>query len=32
VTFLCLGIFDKYISGKLISDQDDSVVRPVIEI
>lgn len=32
VTFLCLGIFDKYISGRLISDEDDSVVRPVIEI
>lgn len=32
VTFLCLGIFDKYITGKLISDEDDSIVRPVIEI
>ena len=29
VTFLSLGIFDKYIAGKLISDKDDSVVRPV---
>ena len=29
VTFLSLGIFDKYITGKLISDEDDSVVRPM---
>jgi hypothetical protein len=27
VTFLCLSIFDKYIDGKLIDDNDDSV-RP----
>jgi len=29
VTFISLGIFDKYIEGKLINDEDDSVVRPV---
>ncbi|WP_346936029.1 hypothetical protein [Clostridium sp.] len=29
VTFLSLGIFDKYIEGKLINDEDDSVVRRV---
>lgn len=29
VTFLCLSIFDKYLEGKLIKDEDDSVVRPV---
>jgi len=27
-TFLSLGIFDKYLEGKLINDEDDSVVRP----
>ncbi|MDR9792404.1 hypothetical protein GBG21_02115 [Aeribacillus pallidus] len=32
VTFLSLGIFDKYLEGKLINDGDDSVVRPVKEI
>lgn len=29
VTFLSLDIFDKYLEGKLISDEDDSVVRPI---
>lgn len=29
VTFLSLGLFDKYITGNLINDDDDSIVRPV---
>lgn len=29
VTFLPLSIFEKYIEGKLISGEDDSVVRPI---
>ncbi|BDR84446.1 hypothetical protein [Clostridium tetani] len=29
VTFLCLSIFDKYLEGKLIKSEDDSIVRPV---
>ncbi len=29
VTFLCLSNFDKYLEGKLICDEDDSIVRPV---
>ncbi|WP_172655017.1 hypothetical protein [Clostridium sp. C8] len=28
-TFLSIGIFDKYLEGKLINDEDDSVVRPL---
>lgn len=32
VTFLSLNIFEKYVEGKLISGEDDSVVRPVLEI
>lgn len=32
VTFLSLNIFEKYIKGKLISGEDDSIVRPVIII
>ncbi|MBP8976791.1 MAG: hypothetical protein KBG83_08755 [Bacteroidetes bacterium] len=31
VTFLSLGIFDKYLEGKLIN-EDDSIFRPVKEI
>ena len=31
VTFLSLGIFEKYIEGKLIT-EDDSIVRPVKKI
>ena len=31
-TFLSLNIFDKYLEGKLISPDDDSVVRPTIRI
>ena len=31
VTFLSLGIFEKYIEGKLIN-EDDSIVRPVKKI
>lgn len=29
VTFLSLGIFEKYIEGKLISEETDEVMRPV---
>ena len=29
VTFLSLGIFEKYIKGNLISEDGNSVVRPV---
>lgn len=29
VTFLSLGIFERYIEGKLISDETDEVMRPV---
>lgn len=32
VTFLCLDIFEKYLDGKLISDEDESVVRPTYVI
>jgi hypothetical protein len=32
VTFLSLSIFDKYLEGKLISCEDDSVVRPIYRI
>lgn len=32
VTFLSLNIFDKYLAGNLISDEDNSVVRPIKEI
>jgi hypothetical protein len=32
VTLLSLGIFDKYLEGKLINDEDEGVVRPVKEI
>lgn len=32
VTFLSLNIFEKYVEGKLISGEDDSVVRPIHEI
>jgi len=31
-TFLSLNIFDKYLEGKLISPDDESVVRPTIRI
>ena len=29
VTFLSLGIFEKYIEGKLISGETDEVMRPI---
>lgn len=32
VTFLSLGIFDKYITGNLINDEDESIVRPIKKI
>ncbi|MCM3362259.1 hypothetical protein [Niallia sp. MER TA 168] len=32
VTFLCLDIFEKYLAGKLISDEDESIVRPTYVI
>lgn len=32
VTFLCLSNFEKYLEGKLISDEDDSIVRPVYKL
>ncbi len=32
VTFLSLRILDKYLTGNLISNEDDTVVRPTIEI
>jgi len=28
VSFPCLSIFDKYLEGKLIVDEDDSIMRP----
>ncbi|MDD3888947.1 MAG: hypothetical protein PHR65_03385 [Syntrophomonadaceae bacterium] len=32
VNFLCLSIFDKYLEGKLINDDDDGVMRPTHKI
>lgn len=28
VSFPCLSIFDKYLEGKLIIDENDSIMRP----
>jgi hypothetical protein len=32
VTFLCLDIFEKYLDGKLIAHDADSIVRPTYQI
>jgi hypothetical protein len=32
VTFLSLNIFEKYIQGKLISGEDDSIIETKFEI